>query len=122
MKESSESGLLPENQGGGIEKVENKEEIQLEWGDESPEALNWTDARLWCESLGEGWRLPTSAELKAALESKIPGFREGFHYWTAYYYGNSRSWFGYTGAGEIKGDYDTKDTRNSARPVKGAVK
>jgi hypothetical protein len=98
--------------------VESKEKIKLEWGSEAPEKMGWINAKQWCDSLGEGWRLPTSEELKATFESKTEGFIVGNHYWTSYFYGNSSSWFGYKENGEIDCDYTSRDNKNSVRLVK----
>ena len=35
-----------------------------------PEEMNWVDSKLFCEALGEGWRLPTLEELHAIYEKK----------------------------------------------------
>lgn len=47
-----------------------------------PDIMNWYDAKDACNSLGLGWRLPTSEELKILYnnKSKIGGFTDYF-YW-----------------------------------------
>jgi len=107
-----------DNKGGGENNTEGVEKIKIEWGTEAPEPMGWFDAREWCESLGEGWRLPTSEELKSALENKVPGFKSGSHYWTSYSYANSRSWFGYGDNDKVEGNYDDRDNKNAVRPVR----
>jgi hypothetical protein len=46
--------------------------------------LNWHDAKVACEALGNGWRLPTIDELNILYKNqyKIGGF-EKFSYWSS---------------------------------------
>ncbi|MEK7587027.1 MAG: hypothetical protein AAB453_04120 [Patescibacteria group bacterium] len=103
---------------GGEQTAESKEGVKIEWGAEASEPMDWLGTIVWCTNLGEGWRLPTSDELKTALENKTSGFTKNKRYWTSYMYANSRSWFGIDDNDKIIADYDKKDSKNYCRPVK----
>lgn len=60
----------------------------LEWGEVSEERMNWEEAKAWCEK--QGGRLPTSAELLTAYETKVEGFMASY-YWSATTYPNTGS-------------------------------
>ena len=49
-----------------------------------PNTLNWDDAKITCEALGDGWRLPSKDELKILYENKdkIGGFADRV-YWSS---------------------------------------
>ena len=49
-----------------------------------PEKMYWKEAKKACNSLGEGWRLPTKDELNILFENKaiIGGFTENY-YWSS---------------------------------------
>ena len=55
----------------------------LEWGAEAPDRMNWEEAVKWCESQGEGWRLPTITELYQAYWDKVEGFTQSNYYWSS---------------------------------------
>ncbi len=103
----------------GVEKDgENIEKSKVEWGETAPVAMDWPEAMNWCDSRGESWRMPTSLELKTALEDKVAGFKNGTFYWTSYHYGGSSSRFGYDDEGKVIGDYDSKKMKHSVRCVR----
>jgi hypothetical protein len=54
----------------------------LEWGEMADEEMTWEEAQKWCESQGDGWRLPTIDELYKAWYDKVPGFAADV-YWSA---------------------------------------
>lgn len=54
----------------------------LEWGKLADEEMEWEEANEWCESQGDGWRLPDIDELFKAWCDKVPGFGSGTH-WSA---------------------------------------
>ena len=55
----------------------------IEWQQNPPKkSMNWHKAIEYAESLGEGWRLPTRAELIDACDNKIEGF-EAIYYWSS---------------------------------------
>lgn len=67
------------------QEISNIQEIpakRLEWGKVSDKEMNWNEATRWCESQGEGWRLPTRIELLQAFDDKIKGF-SGSTFWSS---------------------------------------
>jgi len=55
----------------------------LEWQTNPPEELmNWDKAMEYAGSLGDGWRLPTRAELVDAYDNEIEGFKKDY-YWSS---------------------------------------
>ena len=63
---------------------------KLEWGKESKETMTWEEAKEWCETQGEGWRLPTIIELMEAYQDEeIRHTFQTNNYWSAIeYYSN----------------------------------
>jgi hypothetical protein len=61
-------------------KINNIEIAQFDFPDE----MNWVDSKKVCESLGEGWRLPTLDELHLIYENmdKIEGLTHST-YWSS---------------------------------------
>jgi hypothetical protein len=55
--------------------------------------MSWDDATRSCQSLGEGWRLPTRDELATLYENKdfIGGFTND-HYWSSTTYATNSAW------------------------------
>lgn len=49
-----------------------------------PNKMTWSDGKIACSSLGEGWRLPNTQELNILYQNKsvIGGFRDDF-YWSS---------------------------------------
>ena len=68
----------------------DKMTITLEWG-MAKENVNWDKAKEWCESLGDGWRMPTRGELMLAYEKKVGGF-SFYHYWSSSEYSSYNAW------------------------------
>ena len=55
----------------------------IEWEQNPPkEPMNWHNAVEYAKSLGEGWRLPTRAELIDAYDNNIKGFKDSY-YWSS---------------------------------------
>lgn len=52
--------------------------------EDAPESMTWDAAVKWCESLGDGWRLPTSDELDVLYENRneLVGFASDT-YWSS---------------------------------------
>jgi len=50
-----------------------------------PDEMEWVEAKKICQTLGEGWRLPTKDELNILFENKgvIGGF-EDYYYWCSW--------------------------------------
>ena len=71
-----------------------------------PKKMNWHDAKKACETLGDGWRLPTKDELNSSYFSQIGGMAFNW-YWSStlenyvrsneYLY--SKAWLQYFGEG-----------------------
>jgi formylglycine-generating enzyme required for sulfatase activity len=61
-------------------KIGNIEVAQYDF----PNQMNWVDAKKACESLGDGWRLPTKEELDKLYQYKnrIESFNTG-NYWSS---------------------------------------
>ena len=94
----SEDSILPKNildMIGMPIKIGNIEVAQYDF----PNQMNWVDAKKACESLGDGWRLPTIIELNILYQNKdrIGGFS------TNYYWSSTEA--DYTRAGNI--DFNT---------------
>ena len=83
-------------------KIGNLEIAQYDF----PEKMNWHDAKKACETLGDGWRLPTKDELNSSYFSQIGGMAFNW-YWSStlenyvrsneYLY--SKAWLQYFGEG-----------------------
>jgi hypothetical protein len=55
--------------------------------------MSWYNAMQWCEDLGNGWRLPTRAELLMMYEHRdaIGGLESGY-YWSSSEGGSGDAW------------------------------
>jgi hypothetical protein len=79
----SEDSILPKNildMIGMPIKIGNIEVAQYDF----PNQMNWVDAKKACESLGDGWRLPTKEELDKLYQyrNRIESFNTG-NYWSS---------------------------------------
>lgn len=55
----------------------------IKWQNDPPKkSMNWHKAIEYSESLGNGWRLPTTDELIDAYDNNIEGF-QAIHYWSS---------------------------------------
>ena len=56
--------------------------------------LTWEEAKAYCKSLGDGWRMPTRVELLLMYEAKeeIGGFANTI-YWSSTEYDDFNAWF-----------------------------
>ena len=56
--------------------------------------MNWYDAKIACQKLGAGWRLPTIKELNMFFENKeeIGGFANNF-YWSSTEDATNYAWY-----------------------------
>ena len=65
-----------------------------------PKMMNWHDAKAACDSLGNGWRLPSKDELVFLFQNK---YRIGVFkfdiYWSSSEYGTGYAWFQNLGYG-----------------------
>jgi hypothetical protein len=76
-----------------------KEEPKLEWqSNPSKEPMSWYQAMTYADSLGEGWRLPTRAELINAYDNYIEDF-QSYYYWSSNTYAQrtNAAWYVYFG-------------------------
>lgn len=60
--------------------LENGNRIQIAQNDFTDQ-LNWSTAKLMCEEIGEGWRLPTISELKEIFGNKEQYNFANYGYW-----------------------------------------
>jgi hypothetical protein len=85
--------------------------LEVRAADESG-SLNWYDAKAKCESMGDGWRMPTKTELDCLYKNKdkIGGFNRDY-YWSCDRVGDWNVWvqafnngrqFGYSGSNSAK--------------------
>ena len=74
---------------GKTYKIENIEVAEKDF----PNQMNWQSAKDACESLGNGWRLPTKDELNVLYENKynIGVFAKKF-YWSSTEYDDVSAW------------------------------
>ena len=66
----------------------------IEWQQNPPKKpMTWHESMEYAESLGNGWRLPTRAELIDAYDNKIEDF-DFSYYWSSstYAQGTSNAW------------------------------
>jgi hypothetical protein len=61
--------------------LKNGNRIQIAQNDFAKQ-LNWSTAKLMCEEIGEGWRLPTISELEGIFENKEQYNFANYGYWT----------------------------------------
>jgi hypothetical protein len=61
--------------------LKNGKKIQIAQNDFTDQ-LNWSTAKLKCEEIGEGWRLPTISELEEIFENKEQYNFANYGYWT----------------------------------------
>lgn len=65
--------------------------MKLEWqSNPSEEPMTWDEAMEYAESLGNGWRLPTRAELIDAYYNNVEGFKDE-NYWSSTTYTHKTS-------------------------------
>ena len=102
--------------------------MKLEWHKDTKEDVNWQEAVDYCESLGDGWRLPTIEELTSATDDwnlkdkdtwfSVKGFLESSYYWssTTYARNNDYAWLVYVHSGYV--NYCLKSSTSYARAVR----
>ena len=68
--------------------------------------MNWYDAKIACQKLGAGWRLPTKDELNMLYENKeeIGGFADN-SYWSSTEFDSFNAWGQYFTNGTQYGFY-----------------
>ncbi len=95
--------------------------FNLEWGPTAPKSMTWEEAIEWCNSLGNGWNLPTRLELIYAFDTEEPGF-DNIPYWscTVYRDASDLAWFVDFYDGFVSAS--TKTTSYYLRAVRGGLK
>ena len=83
-------------------------------------SMNWYDAKIACQKLGLGWRLPTKDELNMLYENKeeIGGFADN-SYWSSTEFINFLAWVHNFGSG-IEGNNDKNYLYGSVRAVRAS--
>ena len=75
---------------GNIVKLDNLEVAQKDF----PEKMNWKDAKIACELLGDSWRVPTIEELNILFVNRVDiGYYEDANYWSSTEIESGRAWF-----------------------------
>ena len=75
-----------------------------------PKNMNWDDAKKGCETLGNGWRLPTKDELNILYQKKekIGGFKVTF-YWSSTEVASNVAWLQGFGSGVQHGNVKSEE-------------
>ena len=98
--------------------LKNGKKIQITQNDFTDQ-LNWSTAKLKCEEIGEGWRLPTISELEEIFENKEQYNFANYGFWTYWSIEelNEEESLSFSG---VKGNITThlKTTNNYVRAVK----
>ena len=69
-------------------KIGNLEIAQYDF----PGTMNWNDAKIACEALGDGWRLPSLDELNILYQNKVAiGDFEFNNYWSSEEYDGTKT-------------------------------
>jgi len=70
--------------------------MKLEWHKDTKEDVTWDEALEYCESLGDGWRLPTSKELVSVVDhsksnpaTDVEGFKSSYYWSSTIHAGNN---------------------------------
>lgn len=102
-------------------------ETGLEWSGTCKEKLDHAHALVWCESLGEGWRLPTVKEYLTLIDYNlynpctIMPDTCSFTYWSSTTYQGTPgyAWLVYFNYGFV--GFDFKSNTYSVRAVRGGL-
>jgi hypothetical protein len=66
--------------------------MKLEWQENPPKNLmTWDEATEYAKSLGDGWRLPTRAELVDAYDNNVQGFLLDYNWSSTTYSRNTNN-------------------------------
>ena len=86
--EQSVAKLTKQNIIGKSFKIGNLEIAQYDF----PGTMNWNDAKIACEALGDGWRLPSLDELNILYQNKVAiGGFESTNYWSSEEYDGTKT-------------------------------
>lgn len=73
-------------------KLKSEEKPKLEWQPIPFEnSMSWEEALKYVKTLGDGWRLPTRAELIDAYDNKVQGFHSN-NYWSSSTYAQNTNY------------------------------
>ena len=87
----------------------------IEWQQNPPkEPISWHKAIEYAESLGDGWRLPTRAELIDVCDNNVEGFNGSF-YWSSSTYARDTTYAWYV-------DFDDGGVGYSGKTGNGFVR
>ena len=102
--------------------------MKLEWGKTSKNKMDWNKAIVYCEKLGNGWRLPTIQELVGCINynkynpASDMDFKTDDCYWssTTYALNTDYAWYVHF----YNGDVLSSNKTNSyyVRPVRNILK
>jgi len=98
--------------------------MKLEWHKDTKEDVTWDEAMDYCESLGDGWRLPTIEELTSAINyseynpaTSIKGFKSSYC-WSSTTYASYNAYAWYVDFSHGYVNYDYKPNYGYARAVR----
>ena len=100
---------------------------KLEWHPDTKKNVTWDEAKAYCESLGDGWRMPTIQELTSVVDysrydpaTEIAGF-ECLGYWSASTYALNPhfAWFVFLFVGNVSAR-DRPSSSLAVRAVRGS--
>lgn len=74
----------------------------VEVGTNPEKTMTHNEALKYCESLGEGWRIPNRAEMRAIYEIKDSLSFFGYYFWTSELADNESAWYQYMGESGIQ--------------------
>src|SRR3972149_6185120 len=108
-------------------KIITDKRTNLEWSKTAPMPVSWERAKVWCEGLGEGWRVPTVQELQSlvdctqynpAVPAEFKDTTASSGYWSATTIAGipGSAWLVDFGGGDVDGD--NKDFVNCVRAVR----
>jgi hypothetical protein len=92
--------------------VKQKFHFEL-YPEDAPQEMTWEEAVEYCESLGDGWRLPTIEECFLMYNNKVINNNV---YWSSTEYVNYFAWFFYFNIGNAS--YNNEDVTNYVRAVR----
>lgn len=71
----------------------------VEIGTNPEKTMTHNEALAYCESLGDGWRMPNREEMRAIYEIKDSLGFFGYYFWTSELADNESAWYQYMGKG-----------------------
>jgi len=83
---------VPKEEKKDIEPIILKESLHFEVYSENLEKCSWNDAIELCNKLGNGWRLPTIAELQLMYQNRNNIGLNDDYYWSSTEYNANNAW------------------------------